>query len=261
MKLKVQSAECGYGAKTVVRGISFEVGSGDILCMLGPNGVGKTTFLKSLLGFVRLKGGEIRIDGREIGTLSQKEKTKIIGYVPQAHAPPFPYTVLEVVLMGRTSRLAPFASPSPKDVKIAEETLRALGIFFLRDRVYTKISGGERQMVLIARALAQQPQILVMDEPTSNLDFGNQVRVLERIRRLSKSGLCVVMTSHFPDHAFLCASKVALLKHNGCFRCGTPDEILTEENLRETYSVDVCVVCTNRGKAGTLKACVPVMSA
>ncbi len=261
MRLEVKDAACGYGLKTVIQGISFDISSGDILCLLGPNGVGKTTFFKTLLGFLKLKSGEIRLNDRDIKTFSQKERARSIGYVPQAHTPPFPFTVLQVVLMGRTAHLGSFASPSRKDVNLADETLEMLGISFLRDRIYTEISGGERQMVLIARALTQQPEVLVMDEPTSNLDFGNQIRVLNRIRQLAASGLGVVMTSHFPDHAFLCASKVALMQRSNVFKYGTVDEVVTEENLRSAYGVDVRITSTNDGENGILKACIPVMTA
>lgn len=261
MTLEVKNAACGYGTKMVVQGISIGITSGDILCLLGPNGVGKTTFFKTLLGFLKLRGGEIQLNGRDINTFSQKERARSIGYVPQAHTPPFPFTVLQVALMGRTAHLGSFSSPSGKDVELAEETLHILGISFLRDRIYTEISGGERQMVLIARALVQQPEILVMDEPTSNLDFGNQIRVLGRIRQLADSGLGIVMTSHFPDHAFLCATKVALIRRDGLFQYGTADEVVTEENLRSAYGVNVRIASIQNGKTGVLKACIPVMTA
>lgn len=260
MRLEVKDVSCGYGLKKVIQGISVEITNGDILCLLGPNGVGKTTFFKTLLGFLKLKSGEIRLNGRDIDAFSQKERARRIGYVPQAHTPPFPFTVLQVVLMGRTAHMGLFGSPSRKDMKLVEQTLYKLGILSLRDRVYTQLSGGERQMVLIARALTQQPEILVMDEPTSNLDFGNQIRVLDQIRQLAASGLGVIMTSHFPDHAFLCASKVALMQRNSIFTYGSVEEVVTEENLRNAYGIDVRITSTNAGGKEILKTCVPVMT-
>lgn len=261
MKLEIKNAACGYGSKTVVEGINVEVSSGEILCILGPNGVGKTTLFKTVLGFLKLQAGEILLNGRSIQKYSRRQRARAIGYVPQAHTPPFPFTVLDVVLMGRTSHLGACASPSKKDIAIAEETLAMLGIESLRDKIYTEVSGGERQMVLIARALTQQPDILVMDEPTSNLDFGNQIRVLNRINKLAASGLGVVMTSHFPDHAFLCATKVALMQRDNVFICGSVDEVITEKNLCDAYGVDVRITSSDEGDAGILKACIPIMSA
>lgn len=259
MKLDVCSAVCGYRDKVILRDISFGVSSSEILCLLGPNGVGKTTLFKTILGFLKLKGGAIRVDGEDLSGWSRKKYAQRIGYVPQMHTPPFPFTVFDVVAMGRTAHLDAFASPSKADLEIAEESLDSLGITQLRDRVYTEISGGERQMVLIARALAQQPQLLVMDEPTSNLDFGNQLRVLKQIRKLAEGGMGIVMTSHFPDHAFLCASRVALLSRDG-FAIGEPDEIVTEESLRRVYGVNVKITATPVGGGRYEKACVPILS-
>lgn len=259
MKLEVCSVACGYKEKVVLKDLSFSVSSSEILCLLGPNGVGKTTLFKTILGFLKLKGGSIRADGEDLSSWSRKTYAQKIGYVPQMHTPPFPFTVFDVVAMGRTAHLSPFASPSKEDLKIAEASLDSLGITALKDRIYTEISGGERQMVLIARALTQQPQLLVMDEPTSNLDFGNQLRVLKQIKRLAEGGMGIVMTSHFPDHAFLCASRVALLSRTG-FTLGEPDKIITEESLREVYGVDVKITSTPMGGGRYAKACVPILS-
>jgi len=259
MKLEVCSAVCGYREKVVLEDISFSVSSSEILCLLGPNGVGKTTLFKTILGFLKLKGGSIRADGEDLDTWSRRKYAQKIGYVPQTHTPPFPFTVFDVVAMGRTAHVGTFASPSKEDLEIAAEVLDSLNITSIKDRIYTEISGGERQMVLIARALTQQPELLVMDEPTSNLDFGNQLRVLKQIRKLAENGMGIVMTSHFPDHAFLCSSRVALLSRSG-FAIGEPDQIITEESLREVYGVNVKIVETPVGGGRVEKACVPILS-
>lgn len=259
MILEVKNAVCGYGTKKVVENISLSVETGEILCLLGPNGVGKTTFFKSILGLLNLLGGEILIDGENVLKLPKKEIAKLIGYVPQAHTPPFPFSVLDVVVMGRTAHMGMFASPSLKDIKIAEEALETLGISFLKDRIYTEISGGERQMVLIARALTQQPKILIMDEPTSNLDFGNQIRVLEQINNLSKKGMGIIMTSHFPNHVFLCSTKVALMQRDNVFAVGSVEDVVTEENLKSAYGIRVKIACTKDSKGNIIKACVPLL--
>ena len=259
MKLEIKNAVCGYGNKKVVDNISLGVNKGEIMCLLGPNGVGKTTFFKSILGFQKLLGGQILIDGKDIFGFSKRMLAKSVGYVPQAHTPPFPFTVIDVVLMGRTAHMGMFASPTKEDVEIAEHSLETLGISFLKDRIYTEISGGERQMVLIARALTQNPEILILDEPTSNLDFGNQTRVLSHINRLSRRGLAVIMTSHFPNHVFLCSTKVALMQRGNRFLVGTADDIVTEETLKEAYGIDVKIASIN-GKGGEeIKACIPLL--
>ncbi|WP_411677492.1 ABC transporter ATP-binding protein [Caproicibacter sp.] len=259
MKLELLSVACGYGGKNVLSGISFSVSSGEILCILGPNGVGKTTLFKSVLGFLNLRGGEIRADGENVSGWSRRRFARSVGYVPQAHNTPFPFTVFDVVLMGRTAYFGTFSTPDEQDRKIVERVLEALEIDCLRDRRFTELSGGERQMVLIARALAQKPKILVMDEPTSNLDFGNQIRVLRRIKKLSQSGLGVVMTSHFPDHAFLCSSRVALLRRGG-LQIGAPDTIVTEKNLQDIYGVSVKIAEVSIGNGIGVKTCVPLIN-
>jgi iron complex transport system ATP-binding protein len=259
MRLEIRNAVCGYGFEAVVRDITVRVESGEILCLLGPNGVGKTTLFKTILGFLKLQGGEILLNGENIKHWPRKRLARAIGYVPQAHTPPFPFTVLDVVIMGRTAHLGTFSSPSDRDIAVAEEALETLGVSHLKNRIYTEVSGGERQMVLIARALAQQPEILVMDEPTSNLDFGNQIRVLEQIKKLSGKGLGVVMTSHFPDHVFLCSAKVALMKSNHEFLVGSVDEVISEENLKAAYGIDVRIASASDNRGGAVKACIPLM--
>ncbi|MBV7275619.1 ABC transporter ATP-binding protein [Clostridium thailandense] len=260
MRLEVKNAVCGYGTRTIVKDISMSVSSGEILCLLGPNGVGKTTFFKTILGFLKLRGGEILLDGENIHNWSRKRLAKTIGYVPQAHTPPFPFKVFDVILMGRTAHLSMFSSPTKEDVRIAEEAVNTLKISYLKDKIYTEISGGERQMVLIARALAQQPKILIMDEPTSNLDFGNQIRVLEQINELSKKGLAVIMTSHVPNHAFLCSTKVAFMQKNNMFTVGNVDEVVTEGMLKEAYGINVKIVTTINSAGDKMKACIPMIN-
>ncbi|MGB8452829.1 MAG: ABC transporter ATP-binding protein [Anaerocolumna sp.] len=259
MILEVKHAVCGYGRKSVVEDISLKVTNGEILCLLGPNGVGKTTFFKTILGFLKLQKGEILLDGKNIAHWPQNKLAKIIGYVPQTHTPPFPFRVLDVVVMGRTPHIEKRSSPSKKDMEIALEVLDRLKILDLKDKIYTEISGGERQLVLISRALAQQPEILIMDEPTSNLDFGNQIRVLRQINELSKSGIGVIMTSHFPNHAFLCSTKVALLQKNHNFKVGNVDEIVTEENLKSAYGINVKIIDTKLDHNKILKSCIPLL--
>lgn len=258
MKLEIKDLVCGYGSKVIVNKSSLELNSGEALCLLGPNGVGKTTLFKTILGFLKPIGGEILINNKNIHNLTRKELAQIIGYVPQAHVPPFPFTVFDVVLMGRNAHIGMFGSPSNEDIEKAEEMLNLLNIYYLKDKVYTEVSGGERQLVLIARALAQEPELLIMDEPTSNLDFGNSIRVLEHINNLVKEkDIALIMTTHSPNHAFLCASKVAIMKDGEIISVGKPDSVINEKSLKMIYGIDVNIMTLNNN--GTvIKSCVPI---
>ncbi|OIQ08056.1 putative ABC transporter ATP-binding protein [Moorella thermoacetica] len=258
MKLELQGVASGYGHRTLIRGISLAVTDGEVLCLLGPNGSGKTTLFKTILGLIRLQGGQILLDGEDISRWSRARLARVMGYIPQAHNPPFPYRVLDVVLMGRTAHLGPMAAPGREDVAIARRAIATLNISHLENRIYTEISGGERQLVLIARALAQEPRLLIMDEPTSALDFGNQLLVLSYIKRLAQMGLAIIMASHFPDHALLYASKVMLLKKGQVYSLGRPEEMVTEENLKSLYGVDVKIIRAELPGCNETRVCVPV---
>ena len=260
MRFELSDMSCGYGGKPVLTDVSFSVESGDVLCILGPNGVGKTTLFKSMLGLLPALKGEVRVDGESIARWDNKRKAQVIGYIPQSHVPPFPYTVLQVVTMGTVANLGMFASPGRDDYLRALTALKELGVLHLRDRIYTEISGGERQMVLIARALAQKPKILLMDEPTANLDYGNQARVLAQISRLAAQGMAVVMTTHSPDHAFLCSSKVVLIERGNRISFGAARDIVTEENLRRAYGIDVAILEGVRNDKA-IQGCVPLIDA
>ena len=260
MVLEMKDAACGYGKHAILEHVSIQVESGELVCLLGPNGVGKTTMFKSMLGFLDLLGGQVLLDGQDRVNIPRKEFSRKIGYVPQSHEPPFPFSVMDVVVMGRTAHLKGFAAPSREDYLLSYEMLDRLGVNYLKDAVYTNISGGERQMVLIARALTQQPELLVMDEPTANLDYGNQIRVLSAIRQLSDSGLGVLMTSHNPDHAFLCCTRAVLITKDKRVVSGPVDEIVTEEALRAAYGVDVEITQALREQGVPVKSCVPMLA-
>lgn len=257
MTLSVEALAFGYPGKPVGRDVSFELGPGEVICLLGPNGSGKTTLFKTVLGLLRPQGGRVRLDGEDVAQWPRERLARHLAYVPQAHTAFFPFLVRDVVLMGRAARLGLFATPSARDRAAAEAALASLGIADLADHPYTEISGGERQLTLIARALAQEPRVLVMDEPTASLDFGNQVRVLERITELARSGIAVVLSTHDPDHAFLCADRVALLDDGRLQHLGRPEEAITPEALKRIYGVDVDILTlpgTDR------RVCVPSLS-
>ncbi len=241
MTLAVADLAFGYRGAPIGHDVSWSLGAGEVLCLLGPNGSGKTTLLKTLLGLIPAQGGTITLDGRDLARHSRAELARRVGYVPQAHTAFFPFTVREVVLMGRAARVGLFSAPSAHDREAAHQALEALGITHLAHRTYTTISGGERQMTLIARALAQEPQILVMDEPTASLDFGNQTQVIGRVAALAASGLAIVLSTHDPDHAFACADQVALLRGGQMIALGPPQETLTAAMLKRLYGIDVTV--------------------
>ena len=240
--LRADKICCGYGKKIVLSDISFELRSGRVCCLLGPNGVGKTTLFKTILGFLPRMGGHFYVGDKDINEYSRKEIAKVIAYVPQAHVPAFPFTVEDVVTMGRTVWFENTRTPSKQDIQISSEILESLSIGHLKDRIYTQLSGGERQMVLVARALAQEPQFLVMDEPASNLDFGNQMRVLKQVMSLKDRGIGIVMASHHPDHAFLCDSDVILISADRKVTAGHCDEMLNEETLSAAYSIPIKIL-------------------
>ena len=251
---EVNNISFDYDGEEIFSNISFSIDKGDVLCILGPNGTGKTTLIKCLNGLHDINSGEILINGQNIKKLSFKQISKHIGYIPQAHIPSFPFKVFDVVLMGRAPYLNLTDSPKEEDKKIALDALKTLGIDDLKDKEYTNLSGGERQLVFLARVLCQKPDILILDEPTSHLDFGNQIKLLEIIDNLAKSGLSIIMSSHFPDHAFLSSTKVAIMKDRKFIDFGTPDDVVTEDNLRKAYSIDVRLM----ELADERKVCVPM---
>jgi iron complex transport system ATP-binding protein len=240
--LAVDSLAFGFPGRTVGRDVSFTLGAGEVMCVLGPNGGGKTTLFRTLLGLLVPHGGGISLDGSALSSLSRGEIARRVGYVPQGHSAYFAYTVREFVLMGRTAHLGTFASPGKKDLTLAERVLASLGIAELAAKPVTEISGGERQLALVARALAQEPKLLVLDEPTASLDFGNQVRVLQRISALAGSGISILFSSHDPDHAFLCARRALLLAEGRVLEIGAPRDVIRPDTLERMYKVSVQVL-------------------
>ncbi len=253
MHLEARDLSIGYPGRLVGSGISLALDPGEVLCLLGPNGAGKTTLFRTLLGLQRPLGGTVEIDGTSLTRLRPVEIARRMAYVPQASVTDFAYSVLDLVLMGRTARLKPFASPSADDERVARSKLDGLGIADLAGADYTRISGGQRQLVLIARALAQEAPILVMDEPTASLDFGNQTMVLARIRDLAADGYGIVLSTHDPDHALLVANRVAIMAEGGLRAVGPANDVVTAGILSGVYRTVVLVEDTPSGR----RVCVP----
>lgn len=258
MQLTANNLAFGYPGRRVGSGVTLELAAGEVLCLLGPNGSGKTTLFKTMLGLLPPLGGAVLLDGSDVQTLARDAVARQVSYVPQAHGAFFPYTVREVVLMGRTAHMGLFAAPSARDYAAAMAAIRRMGLEHLTDATYTRISGGERQLVLIARALAQDARMIVMDEPTANLDFGNQVRVLERIRALADEGIGVLLSTHDPDHAFLCADRVAMLYRGELVACGTPEAEITAQRLKQLYGIEVAVTSLSLADARRRNVCLPL---
>lgn len=239
--LEVRNLSFGYSKdRRVFHDISFSVDQGEVFCILGQNGVGKSTLIKSLATLISPDEGEILLGTTPIRTLPQKEVARNIGYIPQDHTPLFPYRVFDFILMGRTPYVQAYRVPGPEDMQVVEECMDRVGIGHLRDAIYTRISGGERQMVMLARVLAQRPKILLLDEPTSHLDIKNQMHFLDMVTDLSReSGISVVMATHEPDHVLQIADRVAMMKE-GRFRfLGRPEEVITPESMQEVFEVPV----------------------
>jgi iron complex transport system ATP-binding protein len=242
MILDVRQAGFRYDlTRMIFSDISFGLDEQEVLCILGPNGIGKSTLIRCLANLNPLCAGSIRLHERDIRSLNNRDVATIVGYVPQAHDIVFPFPVRQFVLMGRAPRLGLFESPGKDDYAKADEAIDLVGIGKIRNKPVNEISGGEFQLAMIARALAQEPEVLLLDEPTSHLDFGNQIRVLEIISRLAEDGLSVIMSSHFPDHAFLSSNNVAIMQHGSFMAYGLAEDVVTEENLKQTYGVDVSI--------------------
>lgn len=260
--LEVQDVRYRYRPRSreVLQGVSLAVDDGEVLCLLGSNGVGKTTLLRCILGFERPTAGCVLADGADVGRLSTRERAHHMAYVPQQSSLAFPYTAREVVRMGRISHVAGGAGHSAHDDEVVEESFGRLQVSHLAERRFQEMSGGERQMVLVARALAQEARLLVMDEPTANLDYRNQVKILAAIRSLAGQGLRILMTSHCPDHAFLACSKVALMSAGRIVSLGAPDDVVTSESLTGLYGTPVRVAEADVG-GFSVKTCIPLLDA
>lgn len=249
MILSVRDLRFSYQRdREVLKGISFDTAPGEFLSVLGPNGVGKSTLFRCLLGTQRDYSGMILAGGREIRTLPPRERAKHIAYIPQTHRPTFGYTVLDTVLMGTTRQLSPFSAPRQTEIDTAAAALEGTGVLHLAQRNFALLSGGEQQLVLIARAIAQHADIIIMDEPTSSLDYGNQLRVLEQVKALTREGYTILLSTHNPQHALSFADSVLALSGGTVAALGPAPEVLTPELMQTLYRIRVNFLDTPQGR-------------
>jgi iron complex transport system ATP-binding protein len=257
--IAIRKAGLGYNGRAILNDVDLEIAPGEIICLLGQNGSGKTTLFRTMLGFIAPVHGSVTLAGREVSRLSPTEIARIVSCVPQSYAMPFAYSVRDVVLFGRSAHLRLFSSPGARDRRVAAECLDLLEISHLAARPFNELSGGERQMVIIARALAQEARFMILDEPASNLDYGNQVRVIRKVRELAGRNIGILMATHHPDHAFMAASRVAVLSGGTLSHDGSPDAMLTPETLRSLYGVEVQVFDTPQNGHASRRVCAPVV--
>ena len=257
--ISIEHLSFSYGETKVLEDVNFSAEQGKLVALIGPNGAGKSTLFKCILKFLKDYEGRVLLDGRDMKEMSRAEIAGRIAYIPQTTIPVFNYDVIDIVLMGMTGGLRLLESPKQKHVEKADKVLQELGIMHLRNRGFGRVSGGERQLVLLARAIVQDAQILVMDEPTANLDYGNQLRVMERIRDLAKAGYTVIMSTHNPEQALLFADISFVLQNGKVLAAGPSKEVLTEDLMKKLYGVDVRLmdIETNGMKS---RICVPVRS-
>ena len=253
MSVQVSDLSFSYGERRVLRGVSFEAPSGALVSILGKNGAGKSTLFRCMLGLLRHYEGSVIIDGEDIRTLSAGQLSRRIAYIPQLNYPAFSYSVLDMVLMGASGGRM-FSVPGKKEEGMALAALARLGMEEFANRDYFRLSGGERQLVLIARALAQQSSILVLDEPTSALDYGNQMLVMNRLRELVQSGYTVIQSTHNPEQAYLFSDMLLAMKDGRMIASGRPQDVLDAALIQEVYGTQASVISLAGDK---VRVCVP----
>ena len=247
MSLSLENLCFSYGEREVLHGVSFTAEKGELLSVLGPNGAGKSTLFRCIIGALTDYSGRIAMNGLDLRTLSPREKARYIAYIPQTHRPTAGYTVLDTALMGLTRQLGTVSQPKKQHVELALSALEQLGIAQLAERDFSHLSGGEQQLVLIARAITQQAEVMVMDEPTSSLDYGNGLRVLQQVRELTRRGYTILLSTHNPQHALSFADRVLALYDGGVAAFGTAGDVLTPELLERLYRVRTVFAQTENG--------------
>lgn len=257
MNLKVEHLDFSFGKHQILKNVSFETQSGEFLSILGPNGVGKSTLFRCILNLLHPSSGSITVDGRSVDEMTAQELAQCIAYIPQFHSPTFNYSVLDMVLMGTASQLRTWGAPGKAQIEIARNALARMKIEHLAEHPYGFCSGGEKQLCLIARAIAQQAKILVMDEPSASLDFGNRIRVMQTVRSLVADGYAVVQTTHDPEQAFMYSDKILALHDGQVLAWGTPQAVMNNDLMSKLYGIDVEIHSLH---SDAIRVCVPANS-
>ena len=255
MRIELKEVSIGYDNAVVLKDIDLSFESGQFYCILGANGIGKTTLFKTILGMLPKLSGEILINDEAISKIHSKRMAEYLAYVPQARGNAYDMNVLDVVVMGRARFIKKFSQPSENDYKRATEVLEMLNVEKLIKKKYYELSGGEQQVVLIARALVQEANFIIMDEPASNLDFENQKRVLECLKQLSGQGIGVILSSHSPDHAVFCNTNVVMIDKEKKNYTGSLNDTLTNDNLRKVYGVEIALISSVTKDGRELRSC------
>ncbi len=245
--LSVNNLTLGYGPKTIVKDISFEVEKGRIVTILGANGEGKTTLIKAICQLKKSRTGSVLVNGANLSGLKHGERAARISYVPQSHKPGLPLTVLDMVVLGRQYCRGIFAEPSREDYEKAERVLERLSLTDCMNEIFTKLSGGEQRLVLIARALVQSAEYMVLDEPVANLDLGNQIKVLKVIEELASEGMGILMSSHFPQHSLWLQARTIILHKGSIIASGEAEDVIKGETLSRIYATPIAVVRDENG--------------
>ncbi len=245
------------GGRAQLTDVHMQAHSGEVVCLLGPNGAGKTTLLRIVLGLLPHTRGSIAFAGRRLDALGARERARLAAYVPQTAASAFPFTTLDMAVMGRTPHIGAMRTPSVADRRAARDVLAGLGIDHLADQAFASLSGGEKALTLVARAVVQEASMLILDEPTAALDLGNATRVMGVLRGLARDGRTVVMTTHQPDHALREADRAVLLFDGRVVAEGHPSAVLTAERLTEVYATPI-VVGDLPLPGGSVPVCIPM---
>lgn len=248
MRISVNNLSFAYKNHKVLDDISFNLDSSEFLCVLGQNGAGKSTLFKLLLGFLKKQSGEIIIGNKSLDEYNRKELAREIAYIPQYSSTAFSYSVFNTVLMGTTCRIDSLGSPKKREKRIAQDALKKFNIEHLSNKLTSSISGGERQLVTLARAYAQGSHILILDEPTANLDYGNQFKVMKTISDLRESGYSIILSTHNPEQALWFSDKVMFLNDNKIMAHGKTSQVMTEENLKNIYDIPIELIENNGRK-------------
>ena len=247
--LRIEGGSFAYkGGPQILKDVNIEIEKGEILAILGPNGAGKTTLLRCMMDMLHWQEGRSLLDGEDIRNMPASRLWRRMAYVPQAGTAASGYTAFQTVLLGRSSRIGAFSAPSEADMQAAERVMKELGIWHLADKACYAISGGELQMVLIARAMAAEPELLVLDEPESNLDFKNQLIVLDAMSELASSGVACIFNTHFPAHALQRADKSLMLSGGGMYIYGPTKYVVSEDDIRSIFGVEAVIQGTENGE-------------